>query len=72
MADSEPLSIAEQIAARKKQLTEIRAHAATLLGDGAAGRQITAYLSDATNRLLVSMIESTAAAAGSELSLIHI
>ncbi len=68
MADSEPLSIAEQIAARKKQLTEIRAHAATLLGDGAAGRQITAYLSDATNRLLVSMIESTAAAAGSESS----
>ena len=64
MSDSEPMSIAEQIAARKRELAEMRERAVQLLAEGTSGRQAAVFLSEATDRLLMSLIDAAANAAG--------
>ncbi|MFK7821610.1 MAG: [protein-PII] uridylyltransferase [Planctomycetaceae bacterium] len=64
MSDSEPLSIAEQIAAQKEQLAGMRTHAARLLEDGTSGRQVAMFLSTAMDRFLVSLVDKVVTASG--------
>lgn len=53
------MSIADRIAERRHQLQAMRDHARRLLGEGAGGLQITSYLSETTDRFLLSLIESS-------------
>ena len=51
------MTMAERIAARKRELAEMRTQAQRLLDDGTSGRQAATFLSEATDRLLISLIE---------------
>lgn len=52
------MSLAEQIAARKRQLTDMRGRAKELLESGVSGAAITAYLSESMDRFVRSLIQT--------------
>ena len=68
MSGSKPLSIAEQIAARKRELADLRSQTRRLLDEGTSGRQAAIFLSEATDRFLISLIDSVAAGSKTRLS----
>lgn len=59
MTEAEPLTIAQQIASRKQQLTSMRERATEMLAEGASSADTTSFLSKETDAFLVELITQT-------------